>query len=27
VGCARPQFPGVYARVSAVRNWIIATAV
>jgi trypsin len=27
VGCARPQFPGVYARVSSVCNWIIANAV
>jgi len=26
-GCDHPQFPGVYTRVSAVRNWIVANAV
>jgi len=27
VGCARPQFPGVYARVPALCNWIVNNAV
>jgi len=27
VGCARPDFPGVYARVPAVYNWIRANVV
>jgi secreted trypsin-like serine protease len=22
IGCARPEFPGVYSRVAAVVNWI-----
>lgn len=22
IGCAEPEFPGVYARVQAVRSWI-----
>jgi trypsin len=27
VGCARPQYPGVYTKVSVVRSWILANAV
>jgi len=27
VGCARPQYPGIFTRVSVVRNWILANAV
>lgn len=23
IGCARPQYPGVYAKVSAMHDWII----
>jgi secreted trypsin-like serine protease len=26
-GCGLPQFPGVYTKVSEVRNWIAANAV
>jgi trypsin len=24
IGCALPKYPGVYARVSALRDWILA---